>query len=170
MKPISRLQAYKSQFKRFSMILACALIVSAATYIFDPESFVFFGVLHLVSVASLFFIVVGRNIYLIYSFLFLLILLGSMTFASDNIIMQILGLSELQKNSVDFFPVVPWFVVILLGYLSSKYLLGFYKKLSLNVKNTCTAKVGRKSLLIYMVHQPILIAILLLLKHGVLSK
>ncbi|MFH2023196.1 MAG: heparan-alpha-glucosaminide N-acetyltransferase domain-containing protein, partial [Candidatus Micrarchaeota archaeon] len=89
--------------------------------------------------------------------------------APDNLLMWV-GLYSRDLHTLDYFPLLPWFGIVLIGMFVGKY---FYSK-----KNTARMDglvspapkfwlvrffiyLGRKSLLIYLMHQPILICLLI---------
>lgn len=73
------------------------------------------------------------------------------------------GLTTPSFYSSDYFPLLPWVFVFLLGTWSGKYIRdgrlprGFYE-----AKAPFLAAVGRRSLLIYVVHQPVIYALTML--------
>jgi uncharacterized membrane protein len=82
------------------------------------------------------------------------------------------GIRPENFSSVDYFPMIPWFGVILIGYgigclLYDKRLRAMGFELGKNTHSSqllvLTAFFGRHSLLIYLIHQPIIIALLWLI-------
>lgn len=79
-----------------------------------------------------------------------------------------LGLTPVRYTPVDYFPIIPWFGVVLLGIFlgNTLYPQGRRSFLLPDLSGTLPIRVldflGRHSLLIYMIHQPILFAILAL--------
>jgi uncharacterized membrane protein len=75
-----------------------------------------------------------------------------------------LGLTPAGFASVDYFPLFPWFGVVLLGLYFSKlwYVEGERKfKLPYELpKSNLMCFLGRNTLWIYLIHQPIFIAVL----------
>jgi uncharacterized membrane protein len=84
-----------------------------------------------------------------------------------------LGLTPLRYAPVDFFPLIPWFGVVLLGVFLGNTLYpdgyrGFaLPDLSHSLPIRSLNYLGRHSLLIYLIHQPVLFAILALI--GIIS-
>ena len=66
-----------------------------------------------------------------------------------------LGFPSNSFYSNDYFPLIPWFFAFLAGLSLGKFLLSknFY---DIDIKGNFLAKIGRHSLLIYLVHQVIL--------------
>ena len=154
--------------KRGLKVLAIAAAISAVTYFMGMP--IWFGILHLLGFSMLFFglthkfwnliprvtapviyiagIVAGR---LATSY----VLLSPDGFAGT--LMSLLGWRHPEFYSYDYFPVLPWLFVFLLGTWAGLYILDeklpgwFYE-----AKFPFFPKVGRKALLIYVLHQPVL--------------
>ncbi len=141
-------------FKRLKQLGMAALLVSAGTYLFFREQWIYFGTLHCILVGSLLgaFFVHRRKLALglMLMILFLQYFAGyDIKWVSDT----------LKRPSMDFIPIFPWFWVILLGILLGPHLsrIRVLERLS-------TPKffdfLGRHSLMIYLLHQPLIFAAL----------
>jgi uncharacterized membrane protein len=84
-----------------------------------------------------------------------------------------LGLTPDNVCAVDFFPIFPWFGVVLIGiFVGNSLYPGATRKFNLcDISNSFIIRLfcflGRHSLLIYLIHQPLLITLLYLL--GIVS-
>jgi uncharacterized membrane protein len=84
-----------------------------------------------------------------------------------------LGFVPQQLYSVDYYPLLPWFGVVLIGVCAGNTLYPNHRRrfalpdLSRVIPLRALAFMGRHSLLIYLVHQPLII--LLLSLTGVIS-
>jgi uncharacterized membrane protein len=165
----------KGYHKKFSLrglkIFGWGLIITIITFLAFPEAFVVFGILHFIGVS----IILGQ---FFLKFKRLNVLLGSVIIALGIYLQNFrfdfpwllwLGFSPPYFYTFDYFPILPWFGVTLLGIFFGNWL---YKKGRRNFKikdlsNFSIVKLltilGRKSLFIYLIHQPVLILILLLL-------
>jgi uncharacterized membrane protein len=80
-----------------------------------------------------------------------------------------LGLKPAGFITVDYFPLFPWLGVVSLGLFTGKTLYKDYKRryylpdLSKNILIKIFTYIGKHSLFIYLIHQPILIILLYLL-------
>ncbi len=162
-----RWKGYEKFFKRFAKLFGLGLIITAFTKTFLEEGTIYFGVLHFLGVASVLVIPFLRfgvkNLILAPLFLAGKILVGN--FHSDNIFLLPLGVTPVPFFTFDFFPIFPWFGVFLLGVGTGaliypegvrRFEVSFPKELR------CFAFLGRHTLKVYLVHQPIFGAILLL--------
>ncbi len=162
----------KQYLKRGLLILACATIVSIVTWIFYPQGCVIFGVLHLIAFGTVLAIP-----FLKLKWFFSI---------SAGIIISLLGfvLSDIHLNtslliplgiipygfmSLDYEPLFPWFGVMLIGLAIGKLLYPDGKRNTLMDKfpddTPKIAKplcfIGRHTLIIYLIHIPVIIAILM---------
>ena len=139
---------WKPFFQRWLKLVVFALIISVSTYFAFPDRWIYFGTLHSIAVCSLMAIPFVR--YPKISGLLALIFLVPVVLFKWS-----LPWIELPHKSMDYIPAFPWVGVVFLGiYLHSvnfnKFLLPDIKPLQ------ALAWMGKHSLLIYMLHQPIL--------------
>jgi uncharacterized membrane protein len=151
--------------RRLAIILGAALLVTVATwYLFGPNGFVFFGILHLIVVASLLavpFLYAPAWVALPFAAFFLA---GGHFLASpafDGWGFYWLGLSTSLPASFDYVPVFPWFGVVLLGLFAGRLVVAdpdraLWRWSPAGRAWRLLALAGRWSLLIYLVHQLIL--------------
>ena len=149
--------------KRIFLLGLASLTVTTATYIVFPNSWIYFGILHFILLSSL--LALPFLNYPKVAFLFaILILIGFNTnyltvHPIFNFLQPILHLPPIHTQ--DVIALFPWFGVILLGTVIAYYELHriiFTKKIfNTNSKlNKILKFMGQNSLLIYLIHQPIL--------------
>ncbi|HXH29433.1 MAG TPA: heparan-alpha-glucosaminide N-acetyltransferase [Bacteriovoracaceae bacterium] len=134
--------------KRSLKLGACALIVSLSTYFIFPTQWIYFGTLHCIFVGSILgaLVVNTRKVALT---LMLAILTGQYILSYD-----IKWLSSIiQKHSMDFIPIYPWFWAILLGILTGPRLTTVGQTWA---QSRPLHWLGKNSLMIYLLHQPII--------------
>lgn len=154
----------KKSFLRGVKIFSLGLLATAATFFLTPAQTIWFGILHFFGISFLlapFF----RNFGKANLFLGLLIaLLGFYmnTLPQQNSFLLWLGLPPENFQTFDYFPLLPWFGVFLIGIFSGEK---FYQKFSSskNYSSNLLCFLGRNSLAIYVAHQPLLIALLYIL-------
>jgi uncharacterized membrane protein len=151
-------------WRRGLQILGYGFIVSIVTYVLDPETYVRFGILHLIGIATVLLPLAARLERWNAILGICCIAAGSMMTKSTLVspVLLPLGIMPGGFRSVDYFPIFPWIGVIFLGAaLGSIHLSRPLPEPSLprRLAKVITA-VSKKSLIIYMLHQPVLIALL----------
>lgn len=159
----------RNNWRRGLKILLCALAVTAATYWFDPGSTVRFGILHFLGAAALLYQLLRP---LLERFppnpLVCLALFFAARFATKphyNIPgLWWLGFRQPGFSSGDYFPLLPWFFMYLLGVWLGKYLAqGRAPAWLERLRCPWLEKIGRHTLLIYLLHQPLCMGLTLAL-------
>ncbi len=158
-----------SNLRRGLRILACAALVTLATRLFDPNAYVRFGILHLLGFAALIYQVVSPVLSKTMRFgwawlapFFLTYFALDRTFPVEHL--WALGLRSPSFASTDYFPIMPWifmyfFGVWLGGMVSQGRMPGWFYRLRFPFFERC----GRHTLIIYVVHQPVLIGLVYLI-------
>jgi uncharacterized membrane protein len=155
--------------RRLALIAASAALVSLVTWLAEPGTFVYFGILHAIAVSSVLAIpflrlpawinaVVGAVI----------VVLGNTAafLALDSPWLVWIGMAAFIPPTVDYVPIFPWFGVVLLGLAAGRLLAergsdtAFARWVPESGPARLAVLAGRWSLLIYLVHQPLLYAIL----------
>ncbi|MCF3639769.1 heparan-alpha-glucosaminide N-acetyltransferase domain-containing protein, partial [Rhizobium sp. TRM95111] len=137
-----------------------------------PDSFIFFGILHSIAAASL----VGLLLLRLPAALWVVLAIAAFALphvarsaAFDHPALWWVGLSQTIPRSNDYVPLLPWLGPFLLGMAAARFLAGRLATFDGAVmparpsrwKNLLAA-AGRHSLAIYLLHQPLLIAIVFL--------
>ncbi len=166
---------FVKNFKRGIIIFFWGIIVTLLTWLFLREGFVIFGILHFIGVSIILafpFLKLGLINILIGIILILLgIFISSIRVNFPWLLW--LGLRTNNFYSIDYFPILPWFGIMLTGISFGNIMYsGYIRKYKLyDLSNYSIIKalrfLGRNSLFIYLIHQPLLISLLYLL--GLLS-
>lgn len=162
----------RSNVRRSLRLLAVAVLISAVTYFFNPAATVHFGVLHCLGVSILLYglaferasvrTCAAAGAAVIVAGLALPSLLKSVTIRFDWLLP--LGIHTPTYSSFDYFPLLPWFGVFLVGAALGKSVYAPRRSLiPLRLPVTFINIAGRHSLLIYILHQPVILAVLYLL-------
>ena len=151
---------------RLVRISACAILVSISSYFMFPDSWIFFGVLHFVVVGSLICWLVMPHKKLLFTLGILLLALGlfyqSPVF--NQPLLKWMGMMTYKPITEDYVPLLPWLGVMMIGVgigqwtLTKKDILLFDDKPSTVLFPV--QWLGRHSLIVYMLHQPIFLAAL----------
>ncbi len=158
---------------------ACALLVSAASYAMFPSTLIFFGILHFIFVASLIGMILLRqgvpaSVYGVAGALAIAAALQWSAPVFDLAPLQWVGFMTHKPATEDYVPLFPWIGVVLLGMAAAQLLqnrlvpkLGESPARGVAVPQNPVLRagtwMGRHSLAIYMLHQPILLGLLYLL-------
>ena len=144
--------------KRTRRLIFWAFAITLVTYSFAPEAYVRFGVLHLLALASLVAFPVARNpIYALGIGVFLLLIPLS---SNSNSVW--FGLQETGTFAVDYFPLNPWLGIFFISVSIASKIYPEGKSLSNFEWPEKWLWFGRNTLIIYVIHQPILIGLLIL--------
>ena len=163
---------FRKYLGRGLRIFSYGLLITLLTWILVPREMIVFGILHLI----------GASIVLAYPFLGLrlpnialgacCIVLGLYlrNFGVDHAWLAWLGIRP-DFFMLDYWPIFPWFGVVLLGIFAGNTLYGGRRKRPPRAAPPLPgirplAFLGRHSLPVYLVHQPILLATLILLGVG----
>jgi len=149
--------------RRQVMLGAAAVMVSVVTYLLFPDTWVYFGVLHMILIAS----VLGPPFTQIPNISGFLGIVFIVLYATDLVTMhplfvQLQPLLHLPAyHTEDLAPFIPWFGVVLLGIFIRHH--GWLERLLLprSERSIKLSWLGRHSLAIYLLHQPILFLLLM---------
>lgn len=161
----------KSAFlKRLFVLVLSAFLISAVTWVAFPTSFIFYGILHAIAVAS----IVGLLFLKLPLLLLLIAGVGALLLPQfinsqffDTRWLAWIGLYERAPSSNDFVPFFPWVGLTILGIFFARF-FDFSTKhgfLPIDIKANRITKfivwAGRNSLPIYLIHQPVLLALII---------
>lgn len=175
----------KKKVKRGIIVMVCGEIVSLVTFFAMPDNPIHFGILTFMGFAMIVFAVldpfikesepIGNIIILICCYLFtrkvsagrLIVMSSPVLLPRElyrNMFTAFLGFPPVHFVSSDYFPVIPWIFIYALGYNVGK----LFKKYDLMKYLTKPANgpfniIGKNSLIIYMLHQPVIYGVLLLI-------
>ncbi len=159
---------FPKYLKRGLKIFCYGLIITLITWAVLPQGAILFGILHLI----------GISIILAYPFLrfrALNLLLGIILIIAGIFLQTLtfdfpwllwLGFRPLAFYTFDYLPLLPWFGVVLLGIFFGNLLYPNYKRrfgirdISRLIPIKFLSYLGRHSLIIYLLHQPVLLALL----------
>ncbi len=157
-------------WRRFAIIFISAIAISIATYFAFAQMFVYFGILHAIAIFSLLALPFLRApIWLVFItaiFIFTLPFWYSSPLFNERVF-SFIGLWQIPPITGDLVPIFPSFALTLFGVIIARLLIKFnlIERLSQIVLrgklSKFLAKAGRLSLIIYLIHQPILLGILM---------
>lgn len=156
-------------WKRWVFVLAGALAISLATFFAFPDSFVYFGVLHAIALFSVLALpFLAAPLWL--PVLVAIVVIALPFFYSDALfnekLWSVIGFWQVPPPANDLVPIFPWFGVVLLGVIATRLVLASPLSARLAAINPggrlprVLAFMGRWSLLIYLLHQPLLLGLI----------
>lgn len=157
-------------YRRLGMVSAAAIAITVVTYLTFPESFVYFGILHAIVLATLIgrpF--VGRSLGFCVAGIVVL-MTAPLLFSSGHFDSRWLawtGFAISPPPSNDFVPVFPSVAFTLLGILTARFFQDYVPRERFQALVAWTDRLavlnwaGRNSLAIYLLHQPLLLGIML---------
>jgi uncharacterized membrane protein len=160
--------AQRRFWQRFVRIAGCAALVSLGSYLMFPQTFIYFGILHFIALASLLaWPLVNAGAWnLLVGVAALAIGNGVQHPVFDQPFLHWLGLMTHKPHTEDYVPLLPWFGVVTLGVYAGAQLARHPIARLDAASPRAVAWLGRHSLLIYMLHQPLLIGVLWLARNA----
>ncbi len=155
---------YKKIALRAGKLLLASILISIASYVMNPNMWIYFGVIHFILVGSLLGLLFIRLPYLSLGLGIIIIILFNLELINMHWLYNYLKAPlHLPKYTEDLVQFVPWFALILIGiFIGTKKWFDFNLTASPIVNPIVF--LGRHALIIYLVHQPILFGIFELLK------
>lgn len=151
--------------RRVAVVAAAALLVTVATWIVFPGSYVFFGILHAMAASSLVAVPFTRAPAALTALAALVVgalpLFASTAF--DAPWLAFLGLGTRVPLTNDYVPLVPWLAVMLAGIALGRAIdpLRWLPRVAPRLGGArALAWLGRHSLVIYLAHQPVIYGVL----------
>ncbi len=162
------------RIKRGLKIFSWGLIITAVTWLFLGEAYVRFGILHLIGLSIILALPLSKMRRLNLSLGIILIALGAYLQKFSFGFSWLLWLGFIPKNfyTVDYFPLLPWLGVFLIGiFLGNTLYKNGARKFEIRDLSEVPfvrafSFLGRNSLLIYLMHQPVLLAGLWVIGFG----
>lgn len=173
----------KSKFKRGLVVLGAGFVITIVTLLFMPENRVVFGVLTLLGVCMLiqnlfesFYRRCNSTIGMVFAFFSFLLLkdinsgwIGLAVWKIievpkswyANLVTAFLGFPFRKFFSTDYFSLLPWYFLFLTGYFLYRFMQE--KELLQKLPDIHIAPlewIGKHSLILYMLHQPIVYGVL----------
>ena len=156
--------------RRFALLVLAAGGVTAVSMVMFPDSPIFFGVLHHMAVASLLGLALLRLPWPALVLLGVGVIVVGKTVALpvfDEPWLRWIGLMTFEPESNDYVPIFPWFGAFLFGMGLGRLWRPAPAAVPGGTPGRWFAWAGRRSLLVYLIHQPVLFGLLSLLAMGI---
>lgn len=167
---------WHSFWKRFAMVAGAAVAISVATLVALPSEWIYFGILHNIALSSLIglaFLRLPAGATALVAVVIAIAMIADAWLSPGMLRSEIfnprylswLGLAEMPPRSNDYVPLFPWVAAVLMGIAVATFARDrnwFTRLAAVQTRPNLLSKAGRHSLIIYLVHQPILIALVYL--------
>ncbi len=156
--------------RRLVLLIVCAGLVTLGSRMMFPTTYIFFGILHLIALASILGLLTIRlgRLGLVAGIVMIIMGIFFSHAWFDQPALQWIGLMTHKPFAEDYVPLLPWFGVVLVGQFLGQLL--YRRPAGARIRDWSStappfrllAFSGRHSLMIYMVHQPVLFGLLYL--------
>lgn len=152
-------------------IFGLGLVITLVSWLVVPEAFIVFGILHCIGICIIlafpFLHLQSKNLPIGVVLIGIGVYLKTLTFNFYWLVW--LGFIPVGFFSIDYFPLLPWFGVVLIGIFVGSMLYPNHER-SFKLKDLSNylpvrflGFLGRHSLVIYLIHQPIILGLIFLL-------
>ena len=158
---------WKKYFSKAVTLFFISLLISLVTYLIMPNMYISFGIIHFFSISFFLMIIFTRFSYLNLFIGIAVILIGlfKLPYVSNNIF-SLFWFHTMQFQTLDYYPLIPNFGLILIWYTLWKYFIEknlmqkyIWWKINSSIWNFLEY-CGKNSLTIYIIHQPIIIGLI----------
>jgi uncharacterized membrane protein len=166
----NKTENFTKYLKRGVRLYSMGLLLTVVTWIFLPGQYIVFGILHFFGVSAILaypFLKYGKeNLFFSLFFGIVGLYLKEKTFGFSTLLW--LGFTPENFTTLDYFPIFPWFGVLLLGiYLGNSLYAGGERRFGIpktgkNPLARLISSIGQHSLIIYFAHQPFFLGLLFL--------
>jgi uncharacterized membrane protein len=163
-------QGFRRILLRGLKVFGYGVAITVATYLFIPREFVVFGILHLIgfSIVAAYPFLPRCRWLLSLGFGTLFVVIGTYLNRQVTVTPWLiwLGVPQLGRPMADWYPVLPWYGLVLVGIAAGHVLYPQGERRYVLPDRSGVpvirelAFLGRHALLIYLAHQPILLAVL----------
>lgn len=149
-------------------VFGWGMVLTAITYFYNPNTYIRFGILHLLGTSLILYSFMTKfHSWILAALAIPFLILGNIFIHKDVVVSYLfpLGLTTNDFISIDYYPMLPWTGVFLMGVVIGRILYGEHRK-SLIGKTYDFYTIeflGRHSLVVYLIHQPLLLLLLFLL-------
>ena len=156
---------WRSFWKRLAMIGGAATVVTFATYLAQPDRFIYFGILHAIAASSV-IAVLFVNLPALFPAACALGVWSVAFWWGRSLDLPVwlgwTGLGQAVRPSLDLLPLFPWLACSLLGVSVARMSRSFMVPRAVRSDGTraLLSWPGRNSLAIYLLHQPVLLALI----------
>lgn len=156
---------------RGSKIFSWGILITAITFIFLNDAYVRFGILHFIGLSIIIAVpfIRFKKINLIIAPILIALGFYIESFIFETSWLMWIGFRPESFYTIDYFPLLPWFGLILFGISAGNLLYTDHKRnfdfpeLGKKFPILFFSFLGKNSLLIYLLHQPVIIILMIIL-------
>lgn len=162
----------RSNVKRGLKVIAAALVITVVTVFLEMP--IYFGILHFLGFCMVFYGLTNkfwdRLPAWLAPVLYIALLAASAVWVDKTGFVQakwlwMFGFKYDGFYSADYFPILPWIFVFLLGTWAGKYIReGFLPDRFYTLDVPPLSAIGRRAFIIYLLHQPVLYGLVMLIR------
>lgn len=155
----------KRGFKTFIL----GIIITLATWSFDSRFVILFGILHFLGLCMMLSVIFVKLNHLLLWGAGLMFYIFALVIKDISVPYDYLALIGLKSDnfiSSDYYPLIPWMGVFFFGLGTGKIIYSQRKSIfGFDLKENMVSRAGRHTLLYYILHQPIIIGVIALLRY-----
>jgi uncharacterized membrane protein len=156
----------RSSFKRGVIVFFSAMLVTLISYFFNPEIYVVFGILHFIGICMIVSPLLKKiptaSLFILSFVLVSTVFVIPHIHVSGNYLFMF-GIYNRDFFSADYYPLLPWSWLFVAGMASGRLIYRQKKSIfKFSVNDNLINIIGRNSLIVYLVHQPVVLALLTL--------
>ncbi|MEW6036258.1 MAG: heparan-alpha-glucosaminide N-acetyltransferase [Candidatus Micrarchaeota archaeon] len=155
-------EGYGRHARRGLLLAAVAALITLGTWIYPHEGFITFGIIHMIAastfIAPLFFRFGRLNILLGLTLITAGFFIGAV--GTDSRLLFPLGVTYPGYTALDYYPLIPWFGVVLVGMEAGRIIFPRGKATWKSRDSAWASRLaflGRNSLALYLAHQPLIL-------------
>jgi len=169
-KKHQRMPPFSKYFWRGVFLFLLALMITFITWIYPHKGYIVFGVIHCISISVIlsYWFISRPTLSLFVGGLIIVLGVLFTQVTVESPVFFWLGLRSAGFYSLDYFPLCPWFGVVLIGLFAGTRLYPNLQKKYQRSQIIPTLAypfvfLGKHALLIYIIHQPVIYGVLYLL-------
>ncbi len=146
-------------------IFLWGMLITIVTFFYNPEIYIRFGILHFLGVSIASYGLIKRLHPLLLATLACVSFFAGAAVAkmtADTSWLLPLGIVTSSFSSMDYYPLLPWYGLFLMGTMIGKIRYSKRQQFHSGSRSNPIIVIGRHSLLLYLIHQPVLLFLLYL--------
>lgn len=139
------------------------MLITVVTFFYNPGVYIRFGILHFLGVSIASYGIIKKMRLPALAALACVVFAAGAAAANttaDTVWLLPFGIVTPSFASMDYYPLLPWYGFFLVGIIAGKIRYGTRPRPYSGLRSNPIAALGRHSLLLYLLHQPVLLCLL----------